>query len=259
MNDLSDVRTWLCDMDGVLINAGAMVAGADEFLERLRTTRRSFIILTNNSLFTPRQVSADLLAKGLDVPADRVWTSALATAQFVQSQRPHGSAFVIGNDSVHEALANVGYLEDATHPDYVVLGETWEYSYEDFTTAIQLILAGSHFVSTNPEPSGPSLPGSLPGCGAMSALIESATGVAPYVVGKPNAIMIREAMKVLDASTNSTVMVGDRMETDILAGVDAGIRTVLVLSGANSAPDARRYAFRPSRVVTSVADLIGEL
>jgi NagD protein len=246
-------------MDGVLINAGAMIAGADEFLERLRATRRPFMILTNNSLFTPRQVCADLSAMGLDVPTDRVWTSALATAQFVHSQRPHGSAFVIGCDSVHEALENVGYREDATHPDYVVLGETWEYSYEDFTTAIRLINAGSHFVSTNPEPNGPTLQGSLPGCGAMSAVIESATGVTPYIVGKPNAVMIREAMSVVDASTDSTVMVGDRMETDILAGVDAGLRTVLVLSGANTARDARRYPFQPTRVAASVAELIDEL
>ncbi len=257
--DLSNVQTWLCDMDGVLINDGVMIAGADRFLQRLRATRRPFMILTNNSLFTARRVSADLGAMGLEVPADRVWTSALATAQFVHSQRPRGAAFVIGCESVHEALKDVGYSEDATNPDYVVLGETWEYSYEDFTTAVRLIEAGSHFVSTNPEPNGPSLEGSLPGCGAMAAVIESATGVSPFVVGKPNSIMIREAMGVVDASSDSTVMVGDRMETDILAGVDAGISTVLVLSGANSADDAQRYPFQPSRVVTSVAELIDEL
>ena len=259
MKNLSGVQTWLCDMDGVLINAGAMITGADEFLARLRLTQRPFMVLTNNSLFTPRQVSADLSSMGLEVPADQVWTSALATAQFVHSQRPDGSAFVIGRDSVHEALENVGYREDATQPDYVVLGETWEYSYDDFATAIRLINAGSHFVITNPEPNGPTLDGSLPGCGAMSAVIESATGVAPYVVGKPNAMMIREAMRVVGAATDSTVMVGDRMETDILAGVDAGLRTVLVLSGANSASDARRYPYQPWRVAASVAELTNEL
>ncbi len=257
--DLSNVQTWLCDMDGVLIQDGAMIAGADGFLARLRATRRPFIVLTNNSLFTARRISADLGAMGLDVPAERIWTSALATAQFVHSQRPRGSAFVIGLDSVHEALRNVGYAEDASHPDYVVLGETWEYSYEDFTTAIRLIRAGSHFVSTNPEPNGPSLEGALPGCGAMAAVIESATGVSPYVVGKPNSIMIREAMDVVGASSDTTVMVGDRMKTDILAGVDAGISTILVLSGADDADDARRHSFRPTRVVASVAELIDEL
>lgn len=259
MKDLSGVQTWLCDMDGVLINDGAMIAGANKFLDRLHATQRQFLVLTNNSLFTPRQISDDLSRMGLDVPEDRLWTSALATAQFVHTQRPQGTAFVIGLDSVHEALANVGYREDAAHPDYVVLGETWEYSYDDFATAIRLINAGSHFVSTNPEPTGPSLEGPLPGCGAMSAVIESATGVTPYVVGKPNSMMLREAMGVLGASTDSTVMVGDRMETDILAGVDAGLRTVLVLSGANTASDARRHPFRPSRVVASVAELVDEL
>lgn len=259
MKDLSSVQTWLCDMDGVLINSGAMIAGADEFLDRLRATQRQFLVLTNNSLFTPRQLSADLSTMGLDIPADRIWTSALATAQFVHSQRPLGTAFVIGRESIHEALANLGYREDATHPDYVVLAETMEYSYDDFATAIRLINAGSHFVSTNPEPNGPSLDGSLPGCGAMSAVIESATGVTPYIVGKPNSLMIREAMSVVDASTDSTVMVGDRMETDILAGVDAGLRTVLVLSGANTAHDARRYSYQPWRVVASVAEMVDEL
>ena len=253
------MSTWLCDMDGVLIGDGAMIAGADDFLARLRATGREFLVLTNNSLFTPRQLSADLSAMGLDVGEDRLWTAALATAQFVHAQRPRGSAFVIGLDSVHEALAKVGYHEDARHPDYVVMGETWEYSYDDFATAIRLIAAGSHFVVTNPEPTGPSLEGTLPGTGAMAALIESATGVTPYVVGKPNSMMIREAMTVLGASSNSTVMVGDRMETDILAGVDAGLATVLVLSGANAASDAESYPFRPTWVAASVAELIDDL
>ncbi|MDH2904446.1 MAG: HAD-IIA family hydrolase [Actinomycetota bacterium] len=259
MRDLADVRSWLCDMDGVLIKDGAMIAGADEFLDRLRATGREYLILTNNSLFTPRQLSEDLSTMGLDVPADRMWTSALALAQFVSSQRPGGSAFVIGRESIHDALANVGYREDANRPDYVVLGETMEYSYDDFATAIRLVAAGSHFVSTNPEPNGPSIEGSLPGCGAMSAVIESATGVTPYIVGKPNSVMIREAMSVIEAATDSTVMVGDRMETDILAGVDAGVRTLLVLSGANIVADAQRYPYQPSRVATSVAELIEEL
>jgi NagD protein len=257
--DVDQVQTWLCDMDGVLINDGSMIHGADRFLERLRRNGRDYMVLTNNSLFTPREIHDQLSFMGLDVDEGRLWTSALATARFVNSQRPGGSAFVIGEASMHQALADVGYREDRTAPDYVVMGETWEYSYDDFATAARLVRAGSHFVSTNPEPTGPTLAGSLPGCGAMAAVIESAAGVASYVVGKPNSIMIREAMDVLGASTSSTVMIGDRMETDILAGVDAGLSTILVLTGANEERDALRHPFRPSRVVASIADLIDEL
>lgn len=246
-------------MDGVLIHDGRMIDGADRFLDRLRQTGRDFLILTNNSLFTPRVLRDRLSSLGLDVDESELWTSALATAHFVQSQRPGGSAFVIGGDSVREALSNVGYHESRERPDYVVLGETWEYSYDDFATASRLVRSGSRFVSTNPEPTGPTPDGSLPGTGAMAALIERATGVAPYVVGKPNSMMIREAMNVLDASSRTSVMIGDRMETDILAGVDAGLATILVLSGANDERDAERYPFRPSRVVASVAQLLEEL
>ncbi|HEY5304820.1 MAG TPA: HAD-IIA family hydrolase [Acidimicrobiales bacterium] len=259
MKDLHDIQNWLCDMDGVLINNDAMIQGADRFLARLRATNRSFMVLTNNSLFTPREIRTQLSALGLEVEEGQVWTSALASAQFVHSQRPRGTAFIIGRESIHEALADVGYREDATNPDYVVLGETQNYSFDDFATAIQLIEGGSHFVTTNPEPTGPSRRGSLPGCGAMSAMIERATGVSPYTVGKPNSRMIREAMDVLGASTHSTVMIGDRMKTDVLAGVDSGLETILVLSGADGEYDASRYPYRPSRVVASVAELIDEL
>lgn len=259
MDHASRFRHWLCDMDGVLLNDGAMVPGADQFLERLRRSDRRFLVLTNNSLFTPRKVVAQLSELGLGVDVDQVWTSALATAQFVSRQRPRGTAFVIGEESIHEAIDDVGYRETPDRPDYVVMGETWDYSFDEFATAIRAIRGGSHFVATNPEPTGPTPDGSLPGCGAMAALIMSATGVAPFFVGKPNSLMLREAMERLDAPTHSSVMVGDRMETDILAGVDAGLATILVLSGANDETDAVRYPFRPTRVAHSVADLVDEL
>jgi NagD protein len=246
-------------MDGVLINDGAMVPGADHFLARLRATARHFLVLTNNSLFTPLEIQRRLASLGLDVGVGQVWTSALATAHFVATQRPGGTAFVIGCDSLHQALADVGYREGATRADYVVVGETWDYSFDDFATAIGLIGSGSHFVATNPEPTGPTRDGSLPGCGAMTALIENATGVSPYVVGKPNALMIHGALNTLDWPSRGAVMIGDRMETDVLVGVNAGLSTILALSGANNAADATRYAFRPSRVVSSIAELIEEL
>lgn len=246
-------------MDGVLIVEGAMVEGADRFLERLQSTGRKYLILTNNSLFTPGEICDQLSPMGLKVNEKQIWTSALATAQFVHTQRPHGSAFVIGESSIHNALRDVGYQEDFRSPDYVVLAETQDYSFDDFATAIRLIETGSHFVATNPEPTGPSPNGSLPGCGAMAAMIERATGVAPYYVGKPNSMMIREALNVLGAHSTTTVMIGDRMDTDMLAGIDAGLETILVLSGVNGEGDSERFPYRPSRVVGSVADLIDEL
>ena len=246
-------------MDGVLIRDGEMIEGADHFLRHLSERGRPYFVVSNNSLFTTRQLSKDLANMGLEVPEVRLWTSAIATAEFVSHQRPNGTAFVIGEESVHEALASVGYREDVTRPDYVVLGETWQYSYEDFATAIRLVNAGSHFVSTNPEPTGPTPEGSLPGCGSMAAVIESATGVSPYVVGKPNSMMIRSAMVRLGAKNESTAIVGDRMDTDVRAGIDAGIRTILVLSGVHDALDAQRYPYTPWRVADSLAQLAEEI
>lgn len=250
---------WLCDMDGVLINDGRMVDGADRFLAALRDTGRDFLVLTNNSLFTPRQLSQRLKEFGLHVEREQLWTSALATARFVRDQRPDGSAFVIGEPSMHEAIHEVGYRENPVNPDYVVLGETWHYSFEDLTTAIRLVDAGSAFVATNPETTGTTPQGSLPGCGALAALIQSATGVAPYFVGKPNPVMIRDALNLLEAHSQATVMIGDRMDTDVRAGTEAGCATVLVLSGVAQREDVTGHAYQPTRVVDSVADLIDEL
>lgn len=246
-------------MDGVLIRDGAMVEGADHFLARLKATGRPFLVLTNNSMFTPTQIHDQLTGMGLNVHEDQLWTSALATAKFVNSQRPSGSAFVIGETSLHEALFDVGYSEDDQHPNYVVLGETQDYSFSEIATAVRLIESGSHFVATNPEPTGQSPTGSLPGVGALAAMIQKATKVVPYFVGKPNPVMIREGLNILGAHSKTTVMIGDRLDTDIQAGVEAGLGTILVLSGVAQAEDVDHYPFRPSRIVNSVADLVDEL
>jgi NagD protein len=256
---VTTATSWLCDMDGVFIADGHMVKGADQFLSRLRSSGRSFLVLTNNSLFSPKELSAKLSSMGLDVGEEQMWTSALATAQFVHSQRPKGTAYVIGESSLHEALENVGYHDGTANADYVVLGETWNYSFDDITTAIRLIERGCSFVATNPETTGPTPEGSHPGCGAMAALIESATGVKPYFVGKPNPVMIRDALNIMGAHSESTIMIGDRMETDILAGTGAGVETILVLSGVAQRHEIGNYAYQPSRVVDSIADLIDEL
>jgi NagD protein len=254
-------KSWLCDMDGVLIRDGAMVKGADKFLERLRVTSRSFLILTNNSLYTPRDLRLRLMKMGLEVREDQLWTSALATAQFVHWQRPKGTAFVIGEDSLHSAVAEVGYRETTEQPDYVILGETHHYSFEDIAMAEKLIKKGSHFVATNPEPTGPKpeMEETLTSCGDVAALIERATGVAAYFIGKPNPIMMREGLARLGATSERTVMIGDRMDTDVLGGMESGLETILVLSGVTDHDDVNHFPYRPSRIINSVADLLEEL
>ena len=216
-------------------------------------------MLTNNALFTPSQIHDNLESLGVHVHREQLWTSSLATAQFIHDQRPKGRAFIIGEAAIHDALSDVGYVEDAINPDYVVIGETWTYSFDDITTAIRLIDRGISFVATNPETFGTTPEGRLPGAGALTALIQSVTNVKPYFVGKPNPVMIRDALNILGAHSKSTIMVGDRMDTDIRAGVEAGVETVLVLSGVTQRDEIARYAFQPSHVVDSIADLIDQL
>jgi NagD protein len=246
-------------MDGVLIHEGKLVPGADEFVGALRNGKRSFLVLTNNSIYSARDLSARLANIGLDIPAASLWTSAEATATFLQSQRPNGTAFVVGESGLTTALHEVGYVLTDQSPDYVVLGETRTYSFEAITRAIRLVESGSRFIATNPDPTGPSLEGSLPATGSVAALIEKATGVAPYFIGKPNPLMMREALNSLGAHSESTVMVGDRMDTDIVAGIEAGLQTILVLSGVTTESQIERFPYRPGRVVASVASLIDEL
>ena len=250
------VECWLTDMDGVLVHEGQALPGAAEFLARLRERGRRFLVLTNNSIFTARDLRARLATSGLDVPESAIWTSALATAQFLESQQPGGSAFVIGEAGLTTALHQSGYVLTDTAPDYVVLGETRTYSFEAITKAIRLIDAGARFIATNPDPTGPSAEGPLPACGAVAALITRATGATPYVVGKPNPMMFRSAMNTIEAHSESTAMIGDRMDTDIVAGIEAGLSTYLVLTGSTTRADIARYPFRPSLVADSIADLV---
>jgi NagD protein len=259
MVNLSDAPSWMCDMDGVLVREGALVPGADEFVATLVRLGRPFLVLTNNSTYTPRDLSARLAASGLELPVEALWTSALATARFLQTQRPEGTAFVIGEAGLTTALHDIGYVLTDRDPDYVVLGETRTYSFSAITQAIRLIDGGARFVATNPDATGPSSEGALPATGSVAAMIRHATGVAPYFVGKPNPLIMREGLNAISAHSESTVMVGDRMDTDVVAGIEAGLQTILVLSGVTRAEDIDRFPYRPSRVVGSVADLIPEL
>ncbi|HTW99264.1 MAG TPA: HAD-IIA family hydrolase, partial [Acidimicrobiales bacterium] len=215
-----------------------------------------FLVLTNNSIYTPRDLSARLRASGLEVPEGSIWTSALATARFLSDQRPGGSAYVIGEAGLTTALHDVGYTLTERDPDYVVLGETRTYSFERITRAIRLIDAGARFIATNPDTIGPSAEGPLPATGSVAALISRATGVEPYFVGKPNPLMMRSALNALDAHSETTAMIGDRMDTDVVSGLEAGMETILVLSGVTPRGDVDRFPYRASRVVDSIADLL---
>ena len=247
------------DVDGVLVGEEHPVAGADLFVRRLRELGRPFLLLTNNSMYTRRDLTARLRLVGIDVPEEAIWTSALATARFLEDQRPGGSAFVIGEAGLTTALHNAGYTLTERNPDYVVLGETRTYSFERITQAIRLIDLGARFIATNPDATGPSVDGPLPATGSVAALISRATEVEPYFVGKPNPLMMRSALNAIDAHSETAAMIGDRMDTDVVSGLEAGMETILVLSGVTSRADAERHPFRARRIVDSIADLLPEL
>jgi NagD protein len=249
-------KNYLIDMDGVLVRGSTMVPGADQFLERLKTAGSKFLVLTNNSRFTPRDLSYRLSMAGLSIPHDSIFTSALATAFFLRSQRPEGKAFVIGESGMTTALHDVGYIITEHNPDYVVLAETETLNQDQFTRAIQLVMTGARFIVTNPDSSGPSEKGIVPGAGALAALIEAACGKKAFYVGKPNPLMMRTAIKYLGVHSEDTIMVGDRMDTDIVAGVQSGMNTILVLSGITKREDVERFPYVPTEIMNSVADII---
>ncbi len=254
--DRRPVTSWLTDMDGVLIHEEDALPGAAEFIEALKTHARSWLVLTNNSIFTPRDLRARLLRSGIDVPEANIWTSALATATFLHSQRPGGTAYVIGESGLTTALHEAGYVLTERDPDYVVLGETRTYSFEGITRAIRLIESGARFIATNPDPSGPSAWGTLPATGSVAALITTATGRTPYYVGKPNPLMMRNALNKIDAHSETAIMIGDRMDTDVVSGLEAGMRTLLVLTGSTTAQMVETFPFRPTRVLPSIQEAV---
>ncbi|WP_433187873.1 HAD-IIA family hydrolase [Actinoallomurus sp. CA-150999] len=256
MSERKPIDCWLTDMDGVLVHEGQPVPGAEDFLGRLKRAGKPFLVLTNNSIYTPRDLHVRLRAAGLDVPVESIYTSALATAQFLDDQRPHGSAYVLGEAGLTTALHEIGYILTDIDPDYVVLGETRTYSFTAITRAIRLINNGARFIATNPDPIGPSTEGALPATGSVAALITKATGVEPYFVGKPNPLMMRNALNTVGGHSESTAMIGDRMDTDVVSGMEAGLYTILVLTGVTTEKEIARYPFRPQRVAESIAELV---
>lgn len=250
------VHTWLTDMDGVLVHEEHAIPGAGEFIAALEHYGRRYLLLTNNSIYTARDLRARLGASGITVDEASIWTSALATAQFLADQSAGGSAFVIGEVGLTSALHDAGFVLTEADPDYVVLGETRTYSFTAITRAIRLIERGARFIATNPDATGPSAEGPLPATGSVAALITRATGVSPYFVGKPNPLMMRSAMNAIDAHSESTVMIGDRMDTDVISGIEAGMRTLLVMTGSTQRTAITRFPYRPTWVVDSIADVV---
>ena len=257
-----NIECWLTDMDGVLVREHEALPGAAELLEQWRRQDLPYLVLTNNSIFTARDLSARLRHSGLVVPEERIWTSALATATFLAQQvdrdKGQGSCYVVGEAGLTTALHEHGFIMTETDPDYVVVGETRNYSFEAITKAVRLINDGARFIVTNPDATGPSPEGVLPATGAISSLITKATGRDPYVVGKPNPMMFRSALNHLGAHSMQTAMIGDRMDTDIVAGMEAGMHTILVMSGVSSQSSISEYPFRPNRIIDGVHELVDD-
>lgn len=250
------IHTWLTDMDGVLVHEEAALPGAADFIAALQQFGRPFLVLTNNSIFTPRDLRARLARSGISLPESAIWTSALATARFLAEQQPGVAAYVIGEAGLTSAMHEEGFILADTDVEFVVLGETRTYSFEALTRAIRLIDGGAKFIATNPDVTGPSREGPLPATGAVAAMITAATGVVPYYVGKPNPLMMRTALNRIGAHSETSVMIGDRMDTDVKSGLEAGMRSVLVLTGSTREDEITQYPFRPTAVLNGIADVV---
>lgn len=248
-------QNYLIDMDGVLVSGKKMISGADAFIDKLIKKEIKFLLLTNNSIYTPVDLAHRLQTIGLDIKAKQIFTSAMATAYFMKSQKEKGNAFVIGESGLNVAIHNAGFIMTDQNPDFVVLGETFDYNFRQVTKAVRLIIEGANFIATNPDPVGPSEKGVVPACGAMAALIEKASGFSPFYCGKPSPFMMRSALNYLGVHSENTTMIGDRMDTDIVAGIQSGMGTILVLSGVTTNKMIEDFPYRPGKIVKSVSEL----
>jgi NagD protein len=246
---------YLIDMDGVIYRGHELIPGADRFIDELRSNDVPFLFLTNNSQRTRRDVAVRLRRLGIEIEEEHVYTCAMATARFLAQQKPNGTAYVIGEGGLLTALHSNGYSIVDRDPDYVVVGEGRTGNFEMFEAALNMIRNGAKLVATNLDPNCPTQSGLRPGCGALVAMLEAASGLKAFSVGKPSPVMMRTARKELGLSAAQTVMIGDTMETDIVGGVQLGYRTVLVLSGSTRREDLVRYAYRPDLVVESIAEI----
>jgi len=247
---------FICDMDGVIYHGNQILDGVKEFVAWLKEENKKFVFLTNSSERTIKELQGKLSRMGIEVGADHFYTSALATATFLQSQTPNGSAYIIGEAGLINALYNNGYTSNSIDPDYVVMGEARSYSYEAIEKAVNLVMGGARLVGTNPDLSGPIENGIAPATKALISPIELATGKQAYFVGKPNPLMMRIALKKLGVQREDTIIIGDRMDTDIVAGIEAEIETCLVLSGISNEHSIDEFAYRPHFVLSSVKEIV---
>jgi NagD protein len=256
--DLASIRrkeAFIIDMDGVLYHGNRLLPGAADFVAWLAREGKRFLFLTNSSERSPAELSQKLARLGIEVGAEHFYTSGLATAAFLASQRSGGSAYAIGEPGLINALYQAGYTMNDVNPDYVVVGEARSYSLDTVEKAVRLVLGGARLIGTNPDLSGPGERGLVPACGALVAPIELATGRKAYFVGKPNPLIMRQALRTLGATREVTAIIGDRMDTDIVAGVEAGIETVLVLSGVTAREDIGRFAYEPGIVLEGLFEI----
>ena len=259
--DLSAIRSkkgFIIDMDGVIYHTNVLLPGTREFLEWLKQEHKQFLFLTNSSEKSPLELRHKLLRMGIDVEEGHFYTSALATAAFLSQQSPGCSAYAIGAPGLVNALHDAGITFNDINPDYVVVGETTAYNYEMIVKATQLINKGARLIATNSDVTGPSENGIIPACRALVAPIEMATGVEAYYIGKPNPLMMRTGLKILGVHSGETAMIGDRMDTDIVAGVETGLETVLVLTGVSTRETVRHFAYRPRFILEGIGDIVPE-
>ncbi len=256
MENLRSKKGFICDMDGVIYHGNQILPGVKDFVEWLYRENKQFLFLTNNSGKTPLELSQKLKNMGLEVDESHFYTSALATAKFLSKQSPNCKVYVIGEPGLYSALYNEGITISETDPDYVVVGEVFNYNYESVCKAVNLVLKGAKLIGTNSDVTGPTDNGNIiPACRALISPIEMATGKEAYFVGKPNPLMMRTGLNMLGVHSNEAVMIGDRMDTDIIVGIEGGLDTVLVLSGVTSQADIDHYAYRPRLILSGVGEI----
>lgn len=255
MDNLKNKKGFICDMDGVIYHGNKLLPGVREFVDWLYKEKKHFLFLTNSSERSPKELQQKLWRMGLDVDESHFYTSAQATAKFISSQAPDCSAFVIGGAGLIMALHDEGITMNDVDPDYVVIGEGNSYNYESIVKAVRLVLAGAKLIGTNSDLTGPSEDGILPACRAMIAPIEMATGQSAYFIGKPNPLIMRTGLRILGVHSEDAVMIGDRMDTDVVAGIETGLDTVLVLSGVTDPDEIKRFPYRPKHILSGVGDI----
>lgn len=254
--DFNQINGFMCDMDGVIYHGNIILPGVQEFIQWLHDENKEYLFLTNNSGYTPKELQQKLTRMGLDVPEEHFYTSALATAAFLKDQAPGCSVFAIGEAGLLNALYDAGITMNDVNPDYVVVGESHSYSLETITKATNLVLGGAKLIGANSDVSGPIENGIAPACRALVAPIEMATGTQAYFCGKPNPLMMRTGLRKLNCHSRDAVMVGDRMDTDVISGLESGMQTVLVLSGVSTMDTLKTYAYRPGIVLEGVGDIV---